>query len=76
MKKLISILIIFLSSCSTNTDDCIISVREKYPKSRIYRDPNATYRFFVIDSLNNLHCVSTVEFGSDISKDELFIEAK
>ena len=69
--KIILLLIIycFLISCGVGTDKdkCLQSVEQIFPKSKIYKDPDLNYTFYVVDS-TGLRKVTTLNFtNSDIS---------
>ena len=55
-----------LSSCggSYDTDNCMQSVQNEYPKAIVWRIPNKSYQFIVCDTCGAVYHVKTMDGGS------------
>ena len=60
------LLVAGLSSCgdSYDTDNCMQSVQNEYPKAIVWRIPNKSYQFIVCDTCGAVYHVKTMDDNS------------
>lgn len=68
MKKLIVIIALLITGCngSTDTNKCLESVRRVYPNAKIYKNPNLSFTFYVVDSAGMKKVTTLNWFNADI----------